>query len=513
MPRVASAFRFTAFALFFAGMGAAGLHFGKPTFLGWQARWIARGEATSRPTTAPSQSSLDTWIVKRGDLRITFTENGKLRAVNSYPLIPSIPGQMKITFLAPEGTSVKKGETVASFDKKSFEENLEKAQGDLEDARRQQTVAESALEIARSAAKTNVAAAITKFEDAKVALKTYTEMEGPKRLGELDKLLSENRTKLTEARKAIAEAQRQLDDGVFSEDEQKKALQRDLDDKKSLAQSLERTEASTTLQRKIFRAYEYPQSLKAKKQAVEGATLEVERAKVAGENEVNQKTAEVAKVGDLIKRVERRINDMKDAIEKCDLKAPIDGLVVYGDPANARYYGRPIQVGSEWYGGQVLMTIPDLSSFKIDLNLGETLMGKVKPGIPCAVTFDAVPALSISGKVESIAKLGKPREEYDPSGPRVFPTTIELNSSDPRLVSGMTSKVEILADTVTDALLVPVDGIATENGKTFVLVRVKTGTEKREVKTGRSNNSLVEILEGLSDGESLALGAALTISH
>src|SRR5687768_18308002 len=56
---------------------------------------------------------------------------------------------------------------------------------------------------------------------------------------------------------------------------------------------------------------------------------------------------------------------------KSVLTAPVDGMVLYGDPTNPwRYYGEgQIRVGMDWYGSNVLMTIPDTSAFEVAISV------------------------------------------------------------------------------------------------------------------------------------------------
>jgi HlyD family secretion protein len=464
---------------------------------------------SSPAAPAPEARKVDTWIVKKGEFKITFTESGKLRAIKSYPIFPAISRQqLKITFLATEGSTVKKGDLVVSFDKKSFDDQLQTHKADLDAALRTKTVNEAALEIAKSTSVTTTSQALIKLDDAKVAYKTYIELEGPKKLNDLETLINDAKGKLTTGQKTVTDAQQKIDDGLFSEDQEKQTLEKAQADAKESARTLQKTVDALVLQRKIFRTYEYPQTIKSKKQASDSAQMDVEKAKISGENDINQKQAELAKTEDTIRRLKREMETLQDQLSKCDITAPVSGLVVYGDPTNPyRVYGQEIKVGADWYGGQTLMTIPDLSAFEIDINVAEDYVARIKSGMPVTVTFEAVPDVRLTGKLKDIAKLGRPREQYDPTSPRVFLTSITLNGSDSRLVSGMTARVEILADHADSVLLVPTDAIATESGKTIVMLRTDNGRlDRREVAAGRANNNYVEIVKGLIEGDRVALG-------
>ena len=468
-------------------------------------RWLSKDDDEGSSSSGAERIKFAT--VKKADLRVSVTEEGKLRAVKSHAIFPQLRGQARITFLAPEGATVKKGDLLVAFDKKAFEDLLLTTQTELAAAQRAHAIAQLAVDIQERAGASAVKLAETKLREAEVSLKTYEEMEGPQKLNKTETDMNEARGKLTEAQKKLAEAQRQMEDQLFTDEDQRKQIERELAAAKETARTLKNTVDSLAVQRKIFRAYEYPQNMENKVQARENAILEVQKAKVAATSELQQKKEEATKQKDLIDRHTRRINDLKQDLDRCELKAPIDGIIIYGDPDNQRfYYRQQIKVGSEWYGSNTIMTIPDLSAFEIDFNIAEEYRGRLTEGAVADVTVEAVPGLRMTGKLTKISKLARPRVEYDPTSPKVFDGTVTPDANDPRLISGMTARVEIVTDQLKDVLQVPVEAVFNDDGKPVCYVRRREGKpEKREVKPGRSNDHFVELTEGLKEGEEVQL--------
>jgi HlyD family secretion protein len=89
----------------------------------------------------------------------------------------------------------------------------------------------------------------------------------------------------------------------------------------------------------------------------------------------------------------------------------------------------------------------------------------------------------------------------------VFDGVIKPGGHDKRMVSGMTTRVEIVAEILPDVLMVPIEAVVNEEGETVCYVKKKdnSGTEKRKVKPGKSNDHFVQILEGLNTGEEVDL--------
>ena len=467
------------------------------------------GSTTSANAAAADQIRFHT--VTRGPLRVAITEEGKLRAATNNLIYPEVKGQIKITWLAPEGSTVKKGDPVARFDKKVFEDTLNTQKGELEGARRQLQVNEEAVKIQEASGRSAVALAETKLGEAEVALRTYRNLEAPKELNTIEKEMLEARGKLTEADQKAEEVREKIDAELF-EEAQRATLEQEYATHAETARTTRATIEGLMQQRRIFRAYDYPQNMDAKQKAMDNAKLEVEKARIEARSALNQKAADVAKVGEQIRRLERQVADLEDQIAKCEIFAPADGLVLYGNAEQSDIYygdGRQVRVGAEWYGGNTLLTIPDLSAFLIEVQLPEEYRGRVAPGARASITVEAVPGLTLVGKIEEIASLAKPRVPYDPSSPKVFATKIKPEGTDPRLVSGMTARVEIVTDELADVLTVPIECVLNVDGRTVCHIQSANGPDRREVKSGKSNDHVVEITDGLKEGEKVYAGNPL----
>ena len=79
--------------------------------------------------------------------------------------------------------------------------------------------------------------------------------------------------------------------------------------------------------------------------------------------------------------------------------------------------------------------------------------------------------------------------------------------ADAGLRPGMSAEVKILVKTIADAITVPVQAVAEFDGKHICYVLGSAGLERREVQIGDSNQQLIQILEGVAEGERVALDA------
>ena len=69
----------------------------------------------------------------------------------------------------------------------------------------------------------------------------------------------------------------------------------------------------------------------------------------------------------------------------------------------------------------------------------------------------------------------------------------------------MTAAVEILVANLTNVLSVPVQAVVEKRRQVLLLGRTASGHEKRPVELGLSNNTRIEIKDGLAEGDEVLL--------
>jgi HlyD family secretion protein len=445
---------------------------------------------------------------KRTTLRIGIVESGQVRALKNHTLSSQLNGRAKIAWVVPTSKAVKKGDKLIEFERQPIIDQIRLKEGELETARRQLTVAQEDLLIQRSAGKSAVATAQSLLEQARDALKQYRELDGPKKFRDLEGATSTGRKALADAQKAMLELQVKADEGLFVDEDQKAAMDKQIEATRRAVAGAEKGVEVCLLAHKMFKAYEYPQTFRARGQAHANAELDLAKAKVAARSLVLQKEAEIGKSQDSIRRIEVELADQRKELDKCVLTAPVDGVVLYGDPRQNVYYGgqqQEVKVGAEVWQGNTLLTIPDFSAFEIDISIGEEYRGKIKPDCKAVITIEAIPGLTLEGTLKSISQLAQSRVPWDQSSPKVYSGVVEIKSVDPRMVSGMTTRVQVVAETAEGVVAVPIEAVHDDEGKPVCYVHAAGAPEKRKVKPGRSNDDLVELVEGVSEGEQVYL--------
>ena len=151
------------------------------------------------------------------------------------------------------------------------------------------------------------------------------------------------------------------------------------------------------------------------------------------------------------------------------------------------------------------MVIDDTSSYVAVMPFAETDAARLAANQTAALTFDAIPNLTISGHVLSIS----------PSATVVsnvvdYYVSFVLNRTDPRLREGMTANASVTVAQADNAVRVPNAAVRTTGGTTMVTVLAKGQQVPTEVVTGVVGDTYTEIKAGLNEGDTVVLPSIRT---
>ncbi len=178
--------------------------------------------------------------------------------------------------------------------------------------------------------------------------------------------------------------------------------------------------------------------------------------------------------------------------------APIAGVVV------------DRQVGPGQYlqaGGTPVFTIADPSSVWLLANVREADSGSVKLGQPVEVRVLAYPKRVFKARVTYVAAV------VDPVTHRL-PVRAEIENHDLALKPEMFATFRILTSGATESPAVPSAAVVYEGAAAHVWVVAGDGlVAYRAIRTGRSDDGLVEVLDGLRAGERIVTKGGLFIDQ
>ena len=187
-----------------------------------------------------------------------------------------------------------------------------------------------------------------------------------------------------------------------------------------------------------------------------------------------------------------RLESTRQKMENTRLIAQTAGVVT------TLYY----QAGEFANPGTPVIALTDVTVLEADVNLDETDVVRIAIGMTVVVTVDAFPGMEVSGQVIEIAPTAAVQ-----SGVVLYPVTVRLDSTDLPLRSGMTVNVTFPIEQRSDTLLIPFRAIETEGGQAYVTRVTASGNKRVPVTLGLITDTIIEILEGLSEGDTVLVYA------
>jgi len=146
------------------------------------------------------------------------------------------------------------------------------------------------------------------------------------------------------------------------------------------------------------------------------------------------------------------------------------------------------------------MVIGNDSAMEVIVPFAESDAARVGFNQDVQVTFDAVPNLTISGKVVAVASSATVS-----SGVVNYYATITLNQTNKSLKEGMTSNATVTVSTASNALTVPNLAITRLGGQAYVNVYANGQQVQTAIETGVVGDTYTEVTGGLNQGAQVVI--------
>jgi len=233
---------------------------------------------------------------------------------------------------------------------------------------------------------------------------------------------------------------------------------------------------------------------------LEKAEIALQRAKEQIENRQKINLEEIKQKNLTIMQDQAVLDEANHALQMLTVTSPSPGIaIVARNWSSANKY----QVGDQTYSGNPLISLPDLSQLKAIVQINEADIAKVVTELNVEIRPDAFSDSKFTGVVKEVANLAV--NKTGSTRIKVFPVSIFLNDANKDLLPGLTVSCRIIVDKIDDVLYVPMDAIYTESGKNYVYKKSGGSFKKNEVETGRSNSDFTIIVNGLDQGDEVAL--------
>ncbi|ABO48867.1 efflux transporter, RND family, MFP subunit [Desulforamulus reducens MI-1] len=194
---------------------------------------------------------------------------------------------------------------------------------------------------------------------------------------------------------------------------------------------------------------------------------------------------------------ELQVKMAKEDLEDTIVYAPVSGVLL--NLAN--------KAGESLTDEDDFATIHENKTIKAITKVIEYDIGQIKVGQKVYVNVEALPDKKFTGVVSKINAL----PEEDSSGLVNYSVEMTIKDPGPELKDGMTCSVSFVLKEVADCLTVPYKAVKMVNGKQMVTVVDEKGQQvERQIKTGFTDGTSVEVLEGLKNGETVIYAKPIT---
>jgi RND family efflux transporter MFP subunit len=412
------------------------------------------------PTPTPIPTSVvptnPTYVVQRGDVIRELQFSGRIAPVVEQELFFRAGGYVKEVY-ARRNDQVEEGDLLAELEVPDLKNQITQKEAELEsvkmDQKRRITEAEN-----------NVRAAnlrLSKLEASRSASQ-----------------LVSARINLERARMALQDARAEYNKSLDREWEEEAVREGYARAVRNAEWNVEKAEA------------QYQDALRARERInydIELAEMDLDAAEM--------RLAEI-ETGLEVTRTVLSLKRLEDQLSDARVTAPFDGEILSVNVIE----GRQVQA----YNPVIILA--DMTELEVSADLLDSEMSELSEEMEVTVEFVNQPGEALSGFIRRLpypfggGGLSDAETEEDSS---VRITVPALESTDIEYDVGDRLRITVEIDRSEDTLYLPPQAVRTFEGRSFVVVQEETGQRRIDVRIGLRSDERIEILEGVSEGQTV----------
>jgi RND family efflux transporter MFP subunit len=213
-----------------------------------------------------------------------------------------------------------------------------------------------------------------------------------------------------------------------------------------------------------------------------------------GQVEVQQRQVASARAGIDQAQASERVAAVQ--LNKHAVHSPIAGLVA----------ARMVDTGEGAMPGTPVMRIVDIDPIRIDAIVNQVDIGRVRDGIPALVRFDGLAGRDFEGAVTDIEPQAIPES-------RNYIVRINVPNPDGVVKPGMFARVSLLLGSQQDVVVIQRDALLERDHVREVYIVRDGVVQVRQVEVGVVSGNLVEIVDGVREGETVIVSGQDTVAE
>ena len=189
----------------------------------------------------------------------------------------------------------------------------------------------------------------------------------------------------------------------------------------------------------------------------------------------------------LVEQQRAALSLARKAVTDTVVRSPITGAVKEKTAARGTYLA---------VGGKIVSLVK-INPLRLRADIPESSAGAVRKGQTMTLTVEAFPGRTFTGRV---VRIGPSLNEQT----RALTVEAEVSNSGNQLRPGMFAKSKLITAKEAPATMIPARAVITAAGQSKVFVIENGKAAERIVKTGVTDGELIEIIEGVREGEVVA---------
>lgn len=193
-----------------------------------------------------------------------------------------------------------------------------------------------------------------------------------------------------------------------------------------------------------------------------------------------------------LESAEKSLDESEVDLDNARLTAPFGGRIIH------IYVSQNDTLGSN----DAILRLVDPTDVEIQTSIEPSLIPDIQLGQTAEIILDRYPEIIIIGE---LIEIGKPEDQ--PTASNSLPISLRINKpTGLNLREGLTGQVRLIHGRAENVLTVPRDsvrGINSDNKTGIVTLILDGSTQDQTVKLGISDGTLVEILDGLNEGDEI----------
>jgi HlyD family secretion protein len=189
---------------------------------------------------------------------------------------------------------------------------------------------------------------------------------------------------------------------------------------------------------------------------------------------------------------EAAVKAAQDLIASSNVQAPFAGTV----------YSLPVRQGAYVNTGDLLVQVADLARMQVRAFIDEPDIGRLQMGQAVRISWDGLPGRIWSGSVSAL-----PTNIVNRGSRMIGEVLCVVDNQDKKLLPNVNVTAVVVTADTTNALTLPREALHQEEHRSIVYVVENGRLVGHPVKTGVANLTRIEITQGLSENDTVALAS------